>query len=228
MTRDTFDLDRRNAVIPRPGQAPAVKPGAPLIGILVDRSGSMATCLAGMQSGLNDFVREQAGQAGDAAVMLSQFDTEYETVWPMMPAAAAPAYRLSPRGRTALLDSIGEFMDDVAGELGHDEQYRPVIVCIVTDGAENASKEWDRRAVKERIAYWHDNYEWQFVFLGANIDAVAEAGRVGIPKDSALTFNTARAAESYRLLGKHVNALRAGQAAKFTDEDRRKAIEGGF
>ena len=204
---------------------PAVKPGAPLIGILVDRSGSMAMCLNEMQSGLNEFVREQASQPGDAAVMLSQFDTVYETVWPMQPAATAPQYRLSPRGRTALLDAIGEFVGDISDTLGDDEQYRPVICCIVTDGATNADKEWTRQAVTDTIAYWRDNYDWQFVFLGANIDAVTTASSFGIPKAHALTFDVKRGKRSYGLLSEHVNTLRAGHDAAFTDQQRRRAIE---
>jgi hypothetical protein len=207
------------------GGLPDVKPGAPLIGILCDRSGSMAACLDEMQSGLNEFVREQAAQPGDAAVMLSQFDTMYETVWPMQPARTAPYYRLSPRGRTALLDAIGEFVGDISDTLGDDEQYRPVICCIVTDGAENASKEWTRQAVADTIAYWRDNYDWQFVFLGANIDAVVTAGTFGIPAEHALTFNTKRGKRSYALLSEHVNTLRAGHDAAFTEQQRRKAIE---
>lgn len=203
---------------------PSVRDGAPLIGILVDRSGSMASCLDGMQTGLNEFVREQAELPGDAAVMLSQFDTLYESVWPIRPAKGAPAYQLQPRGRTALLDAIGEFVNEVADTLGEDERYRPVIACIVTDGLENASKEWTRPAVRDLIAYWRDNYRWSFVFLGANMDAVAEAGGFGIGKNAALTFDTRHARASYRVLSRHVRELRAGHAASFTEQDRRKAI----
>jgi hypothetical protein len=204
---------------------PAVKDGAPLIGILVDRSGSMASCLDGMQAGLNDFVREQANLPGDAAVMLAQFDTIYERVWPMQPARSAPAYRLSPRGRTALLDAIGEFVTEIGETLADDQQYRPVVCCIVTDGLENASKEWTRTAVDEVIRYWRENYRWSFVFLGANMDAIAEAGSFGIPEGSALTFDTRNAKRSYALLSKHVTELRAGHAAAFSAIDRRRAIE---
>lgn len=203
---------------------PSVVDGAPLIGILVDRSGSMAGCLDDMELGLNEFVREQAELPGDAAVMLSQFDTLYESVWPIRPAKGAPAYRLQPRGRTALLDAIGEFINEIADTLGHDETYRPVIACIVTDGLENASKEWTRPAVNDLIRYWRDTYRWSFVFLGANMDAVAEASTFGISKNAALTFDTHHARGSFQVLSRHVRELRAGQAAAFTEQDRRKAI----
>jgi hypothetical protein len=206
------------------GQLVPARQGATLIAALVDRSGSMAMCLAPMETGLNDFVRDQAGLPGGAAITLAQFDTVYELVWPMQDIAGAPRYKLQPRGQTAMLDAIGEFITEIADQLGDDTEWRKVVCVIVTDGAENASKEWTRDAITDLIAYWRDSYQWEFVFLGANIDAVATAESFGIPKDSALTFDVKHTKASCALLTKHVGTLRAGRPAGFTEQDRRKAL----
>lgn len=192
--------------------------------MLVDRSGSMSRHQSEMEDGLNAFMLEQAGLPGDAGAMLAQFDDRYEVVWEMRPIDTVPPYRLAPRGGTALFDSIGRFIGDINEVLSLEEAYRPVVVCIVTDGQENASKEWKRAAVKEWIDHQRTVYRWEFVFLGANLDAVLEGESMGIPKDFALTFSTKRARESYRLLSRQVAALRAGNSSGFSDADRRKAL----
>ena len=202
------------------GQLVPARQGDTLIAALVDRSGSMGTCRAPMEDGLNGFIADQPG----AAVMLAQFDDFYELVWPLQAIEGAGRYTLVPRGRTAMLDAVGEFITEVADALGDDTEWRKVICVIVTDGAENASKEWDRQAVTDLIAYWRDSYQWEFVFLGANIDAVATAKTVGIPKDSALTFDTKAARASYQVLSKTVTAIRDSKPAGFTEQDRRRAI----
>jgi uncharacterized protein YegL len=200
-------------------------PGAPLIALLVDRSGSMVTALDEMQAGLNDFVAEQAELPGDAALMLAQFDTVYQILWPMRSIKGAPTYRLEPRGRTALCDAIGSFINDINERLAAETTYRPVVCVILTDGKENASQEWDRASCREWIHHMREHYHWQFVFLGANLDAEAEATTFGIPVENALTFDVRRGRRSYALLSRHVATLRAGQRAIFSADDRRKAIE---
>lgn len=207
-----------------PKKTLVVPPGGTLIGVLVDRSGSMAVNLRDMQAGLNDFIDSQARQPG-AAVMLAEFDSTYEVVWPMRPLTRpAPRYTLVPRGQTALLDGIGRFIGDINDTLGDETEYRPVIVCVITDGAENSSKEWDRPAVRAWVNHQRDVYRWEFVFLGANIDAILEGESLGVPRESTLTYDTKHAKRTYELLDKHVSTLRAGHTAAFTDADRRKAI----
>lgn len=198
--------------------------GAPLIAALVDRSGSMQSCRAAMEDGLNGFIADQAGRPGGAAVTLAQFDTTYENVWPVQDIAGAPRYALVPRGQTAMLDAVGEFITETADALGDDTEWRKVICVIVTDGMENASKEWTRDAVADLIYYWRESYRWEFIFLGANIDAVKTANTFGIPEDSALTFDTKHAKQTYQVLGKTVTAIRDSKPAGFTEQDRRKAL----
>ena len=211
--------DRRGAVTALP-----VPAGAPLIAILVDRSGSMAESIGQMEGGLNDFVRDQAGLPGEAGVVLMQFDDEYERVWEMQPIRYAPRYVLKPRGGTALYDGIGRIISDVNEVLAQEDTHRPVVVVIVTDGHENGSTEWTLESVRSWIQYQREVYKWEFVFLGANLDAVKLAHKFGIPEQTALTYDTRRGKQVYALLSKQVGQLRAGNKAGFSEADRRKAI----
>jgi len=198
--------------------------GATLIAALVDRSGSMSICRTEMEAGLNAFIDDQRAIPGGAAVTLAQFDTEYEQVWPVQDIAGAPHYVLKPRGGTALYDAMGEFINDTSDALGNDTEYRKVVCVVVTDGDENGSKEWTKDAISDLIYYWRENYHWEFIFLGAGFDAVKMAEGFGVPKDSALKFDTKHARASYQVLSKHVGTLRAGKPAEFTTDDRRKAL----
>ena len=214
--------DRKRTAVVRPGtRPPKPRPGAPLIAALVDRSGSMQACRAEMERGLNAFVRDQAAGAD---VMLYEFDHVMTEVWPMQPIESAPRYQLEPRGGTSLYDSLGEFMAIVGDELAEEDVYRPVCVVVVTDGEDTTSKEWTYQSVADQIAYWRDGYRWQFIFLGANVDAVATAASMGIPEQTALTFDVRSAKATYAALSATVSDWRAAKPAGFTEQDRRKAL----
>ena len=198
------------------------------IGVLVDRSGSMQACKDDMEGGLNAFIEEQAQQPGHAELSLAQFDTEYEVVHDFIAIQKAPKYELMPRGRTALLDAMAYFIIHVGEQLAAlPESDRPgtVIVNIVTDGLENASREWtDKSRVKELVAHQKRKYGWKFIFLGANMDAVDEGDSLGIAADASLTWSPDNARVAYSLAGNYVTAVRSGAAAGFTDEDRKRAL----
>jgi uncharacterized protein YegL len=203
-----------------------VPAGATLVAVLVDRSGSMAQCRDEMETGLNDFIVDQGFLPTSAALMLAQFDDRYEIVWPMRPIYGTPPYYLRPGGRTALYDAVGKYITHINETLSKENTYRPVVCCIITDGAENASKEWTREAVQKWIEHMRTVYNWTFVFLGANIDAVQTGTGMGIPSEHALTFDTRRGKQSYKILSDHVRAVRDGRQAEFSADDRKKAIEG--
>ena len=199
-----------------------------LIAVLVDRSGSMAQCRDDMEGGLNTFVGSQAGEPGDAEITLAQFDTKYEPVWPLSPIKDAPKYTLIPRGCTALLDAMGRFITEVGEELAtRDEADRPgkVIVCIVTDGLENSSKDWTRDKVKALVEQQCSQWGWEFVFLGADMDAVQEGASLGIPQTSSLTFDKANARDAYSMTSNWVSTVRGGGKAAFSEEDRKSAVK---
>ena len=122
---------------------------------------------------------------------------------------------------------MGRFITDVGVELAaRPEQDRPgkVIIVVITDGLENASREWTRDGVRRLVRQQREDYAWEFVFLGVNFDAVAEAGRLGIPVSSAMTFSPAAAPASMASVDRHVRKLRAGRPAAFSDEERSEAM----
>lgn len=135
------------------------------------------------EGGINTLIKEQAQVPGDITVSLYQFDTEYEKVFGPINAKDAPTYNLHPRGMTALLDATNRAIVETGQYLSSKpESERPskVIFVIVTDGHENASKEVTREQLKSAIKKQQDVYSWEFIFLGANLDAVNEARNYGV------------------------------------------------
>ena len=162
---------------------------------VLDRSGSMESVVNDAIGGFNTFMEEQKKQPGTMSVTLVLFDHEY-----LVPFKNADIKEIEPldrttyvpRGMTALLDAVGRSVNEAGAELDKmKEKDKPekVIVCILTDGHENASKEFKRDQIKKMIEHQKDKYSWAFVFLAANQDAFEEGSRLGI--DAAYTSNFA-------------------------------------
>ncbi|OEF96569.1 vWA domain-containing protein [Desulfuribacillus alkaliarsenatis] len=159
---------------------------------VLDRSGSMGGLENVTISGFNELVQQQR-YLGETLVTAVLFDDQYEILWNGIPADEAKLTRghYYVRGTTALLDAVGKTILDVGQRLSRTpEQNRPakVIVVITTDGMENASREFTYKKVKELINHQQEKYSWEFIFMGANIDAAAEATNLGIQEDSAYGF----------------------------------------
>ena len=153
------------------------------ITLVVDRSGSMEQVREDAEGGVNSFIAQQAKEPGEALLTLVQFDTEYEFLHKGVPISQVPKYELVPRGMTALLDAVGRAINETGERLAKmDEQDRPglVVFVVMTDGLENSSKEFSKATIKEMIERQQQQYSWHFTFLGANQDAFAEAGGMGI------------------------------------------------
>ncbi|MFZ0338134.1 MAG: vWA domain-containing protein [Terracidiphilus sp.] len=202
------------------------------IAIVLDRSGSMESCKESTVSGFNEFIRTQQELPGEATVKLVQFDDRYETVFDMN-LKLCPELTQStfvPRGSTALLDAQGRTIVELGRELAAlPEQERPsmVIVVTLTDGLENASKEFSLDRIGELIKEQRDKYNWDFVFLGANQDAIQTAAAMNIPLPSAMSYSTSKAgiAATMAAVSHYVGAARKGKAAAFSAEDRKSAME---
>ena len=162
-----------------------------LIAVLLDRSGSMESIKSDTEGGFNAFVDEQRDAPGSATVTLAQFDTVYDVLYANRPIADVPRLELQPRGATALYDALGRLITDVGAELAAlTEDQRPghVIVVVMTDGHENSSVEWTHEAIRAAIARQEHEYSWDFVFLGANMDAVAVGQQMGFAPDKSMTY----------------------------------------
>ena len=202
-----------------------------LIAALLDRSGSMASSKAATEDGWRELINEQRQEPGQCQVTLAQFDTRYEVLYPATDIGAVPEFVVEPRGSTALLDATGRFITEVGGVLAAlPEADRPgkVICLIMTDGMENSSHEWTWEALKALITQQREVYGWEFIFLGANIDAVEVGARMGVDANDALTFAAGsyhgnRAA--YRVTSEKMKYLRMEQRRDFTAADRDAAMD---
>lgn len=160
---------------------------------LLDRSGSMSGLEQDTIGGFNAFLEKQFEIEGEVLVTTILFDDKYEVLW--SGADAKKVYLSNKeyyvRGCTALLDAVGKTILDVGYRLSNiQEEKRPgkVIFVITTDGLENASREFSYEKVKELIQHQQEKYSWEFIFMGANIDAAKEADHIGISMENAYQF----------------------------------------
>lgn len=183
---------------------------------ILDRSGSMQRLTTDTIGGFNSMIENQKNEEGDAFVTTVLFDDKYELLH-----EHANIHDIKPmsnkeyfaRGTTALLDAIGKTINSVGSRLsGTPENERPdkVIFIIVTDGFENASREFKKNIVKEMIEHQQNKYSWTFMFLGANMDAVSEATNLGINTDFAKTYtaNSIGTQSVYKSISKAVLCAR--------------------
>ena len=201
------------------------------ITLVVDRSGSMSTVQDDAEGGINAFITEQAKEPGEALLTLVQFDTDYEFVHKGVPIGNVPRYKLVPRGMTALLDAVGRAVNETGERLAAmDEADRPglVIFVVMTDGLENSSQEFTKVQIKEMIERQQSVYNWHFTFLGANQDAFAEAGAMGIAARGAANYKAENVAAAYHATMSKVARMRkqftAGETVDnaFTTEERER------
>lgn len=161
---------------------------------ILDRSGSMAGFEADTIGGFNSLIEKQKEEPGEAYVTTVLFDDKYELLHDHVnikdvPALTSKEYR--PRGMTALLDAVGRTINSIGERLANTpEEARPsqVMIMITTDGYENASKEFKLDQVRQMIQHQQEKYSWLFMFLGADMNAVNEAKKIGIDTAYAKTY----------------------------------------
>ena len=166
------------------------------IWMILDRSGSMDAIHSGTVEAVNAFVTDQKTEEGQVYFTLRQFDDVVDTVYDRLPLEKVPMMKLDdfqPRGMTALHDAVGKAILDLGRVLEktpEDERPGSVIFTILTDGHENASKEFSGKQVADMIQHQKDKYDWEFVFLGANIDVDKIAGELNIEPEDRITFSS--------------------------------------
>jgi hypothetical protein len=198
--------------------------------MIVDRSGSMQACREATEEGINGLFAGQAKEDGWGTASLYQFDTEHDQVFQHLELARVPPYQLVPRGGTALLDAIGDAFareGQWLAALPEDERPGAVIAVIATDGMENSSREYTRGQIHEIIRRQREEYSWQILFIGANMDAVQVAASYGIPAPQAMTFRSSGVSvrSTYRSLNKAMLRGRQGGEYGFTAAERAEALE---
>lgn len=190
-----------------------------------------------MESGFGEFLAVHR-ITPSTRLTLVQFDGEnpYEEVYVERPIADAPALTLTPRGMTPLRDALCMAIDKAGQRLASKKaSLRPekVLFLVMTDGLENASRRYSLEEVKQRIDRQTGTYSWEFVYLGANQDALLEAGRMGMDLKKAITFDVNKIDPTWRNLARNSHAYATstltGAAAGVTldwNEVQRKEVDG--
>ena len=155
------------------------------IAVILDRSGSMHNIRQDMIGGFDAFIDEQRREPGELRVSLYQFDDKFEVVYQGKPAHEVGKLELMPRGNTALLDAVGKatvMFGERLNAMPEDERPGAVIVMVITDGQENASKEYTKGQVQTLIRKQEEQYNWKYLYLGADAAGFAEAHDQGFAR----------------------------------------------
>lgn len=183
---------------------------------ILDRSGSMQPMQEHAVAAFNDFLKAQQDVPGEARLTLVQFDDRYEV--PMaalrlqdVPQLTAATY--TPRGSTALLDAIGRTIKDLdirLQKLPPTQQPAKVILAIFTDGEENASTEYSAKHISDLIHLYRESKGWEFLFLGANQDAIASAAKMNMAQGTSgnVQFSASGIQATGKALARKIRASR--------------------
>ena len=200
---------------------------------ILDRSGSMSGLEADTIGGFNSMIEKQKRENGEALISTVLFDNVSEVIHDRVPVQKVEPMTdkdYSVRGCTALLDAIGgaiHHIGNVHKYARNEDVPEHTLFVITTDGMENASRRYDSEKVKKMIERQKEKYGWEFLFLGANIDAVETAGHLGIAPDRAVNYHCDSEGTrlNYEVVGQAVAAVRCSAPL---DEHWKDAIEEDF
>lgn len=185
--------------------------------IIIDRSGSMGGREKVTVDGINEFIETNRCKNPEGLMSIYQFDHEHETLFEKQKCKYVKAIEMEdykPRGNTALYDAIGRVINSRKND-------RNTTVIIVTDGYENASQEFNANSLKSMISDKENNKNWEFVYLGANQDAILEASKFGIKSCSTTSYDLNNTRSMYNLVAnKAATRGVTGQSISFSNEDR--------
>lgn len=184
---------------------------------ILDRSGSMYGLEQDTIGGFNSLLEKQKADSSEAYVTTVLFDNELRTLHDRLPLAEVKPMTnadYTVGGSTALLDAVGSTIKHIARihKYAHpDHKPEKTLFVIITDGMENASREYTYDKVKTLISHEQEKYGWEFLFLGANIDAASEGARFGIAPDRTVTYkcDSAGTALNYEVLSDAIADVRA-------------------
>ncbi len=183
---------------------------------ILDRSGSMAGLESDTIGGFNAMIEKQKKQDGECFVSTVLFDNECKVLHDRVPLSKVgkmTAQDYTVGGCTALIDAIGgaiKHIGNIHKYARHEDVPKNTVFIITTDGMENASKRFTADEVKKLVERQKSKYGWEFLFLGANIDAVETAKRYGIDEDRAVNYHCDKkgTAANYRAMGKAISSIR--------------------
>ncbi len=202
-----------------------MKKGLTELVFVLDRSGSMSGLESDTIGGYNSLLGKQKNEDGECIITTVLFDDKYELLHDRINLKGIKPITDKDyfvRGSTALLDAVGRTINKIGNAQKHtveEEQAEKVMVVITTDGMENASREYDYDKVKQMITRQKEKYGWEFLFLGANIDAVETAARFGICADRAANYNSDGVGTqlNYSVVNEAVRSFRVNSAPMTAD-----------
>lgn len=183
---------------------------------ILDRSGSMAGLEKDTIGGFNSMIKRQKETKGQALVTTVLFDDHYELIHQRKQISNVNDMTTNEyfvRGTTALLDAIGRSITQIIAchkKLKNDEKPEKTVVVITTDGMENASREYSSAKIKQMIEFQKEKYQWEFIFLGANMDALNTAKDFGISEDRVANYHADEEGTelNFRVIAETISELR--------------------
>ncbi|MGN8713130.1 vWA domain-containing protein [Hornefia butyriciproducens] len=202
--------------------------------MILDRSGSMGGLESDTIGGYNSMLKKQGETEGEVLVSTVLFEDRSEVLFDRVPLEELPQMtdkEYYVRGCTALLDAVGgaiRHIGNVHKYAREEDRPEKTIFVITTDGLENASREYSYDRVKRMVERQKEKYGWEFLFLGANIDAIETAGKFGISADRAANYHSDHigTALNYEVLADAVCEMRG--SAKAIGADWKKRIDEDF
>ena len=197
-----------------------MKKGLTELVFILDRSGSMSGLESDTIGGFNGLIEKQKQEEGKARVSVVLFDDTTEVIYDrkklkkIEPMTEDQYY---VRGCTALLDALGgaiNYIGNLHRDMDPDKCPEKTLFVITTDGMENASQHYSYKDIKYMIERQKKRYGWEFLFLGANIDAAAEASKIGIKASRAVTFENDSEGHqlNYRVLSETIGSVRRAKS----------------
>jgi len=203
---------------------------------ILDRSGSMGGLESDTIGGFNSMLAKQQAEPGDCRITTILFDNQYETLHDRIDIKAVSPItdrEYFVRGNTALLDAIGRTINKIGSvQKNTSEEFRAekVLFVITTDGMENASHEFDYDKIKSMVELQKSKYGWEFIFLGANIDAVDVANRFGVASNRSQSFhNDSEGIKlNYAVLSETIACYREASPGAKLDDNWSKDIQADY
>ena len=199
-----------------------MKKGLTEIVFILDRSGSMGGLEKDTIGGYNSMIAKQKTEEGEAIISTVLFDNETEVLHDRVPLAKVEPITEKEyfvRGSTALLDAVGgaiHHIGNVHKYAREEDVPEKTLFIITTDGMENSSRQYTYDKVRKMVERQKEKYHWEFIFLGANMDAVSVANNFGVDRNHAVTYECdgAGTALNYKVMSKMVSRARKAESAK--------------
>lgn len=187
--------------------------------LILDKSGSMSGLEGDTIGGFNSMIQKQRDENIDASVTTVLFDTKFNVIHdrtPLKKVENLTSKDYVAGGNTALLDAVGSTIKRIERVPDIYAKNNRVLFVIITDGQENSSREYSKSQVKKMISDKQEKYDWEFIFLGANIDAASEAESIGIKRQNAVKYENSK-------MGVSANFEAAAELSKDVAMDKKES-----